>query len=171
METLRQRRNARHVGHEGRPPRRQILRRIRKALQSANQGAHGTGAERGGGEKERPRDARGAGDAAQVGGPRSRGLLALGNHERLGVRGLRRDLQGAGRRFRQGLLRIADLPAGQEPRRGGAPQGCFLPPSRQFGLDRPHGRRTGRETAAARRRHVGLHDAGPRHGFPPLRGQ
>lgn len=75
-----------------------------------------------------------------------------------------------GRRFRQGLLRIADLPAGQEPRRGGAPQGCFLPPSRQFGLDRPHGRRAGRETAAARRRDFGLHDAGSGHGLPPLRG-
>ena len=59
---------------------------------------------------------------------------------------------------------------GQEPRRGGAPQGCFLPPSRQFGLDRPHGRRAGRETAAARRRDFGLHDAGSGYGLPPLRG-
>ena len=53
----------------------------------------------------------------------------------------------------------------------GLRKGVFYRRRRQFGVDRPHGRRTGRETAAARRRHVGLHDAGPRHGLPPLRGQ
>ena len=80
----------------------------------------GAGTAGGRGQEKRPDHAPGAGDAAQVGGPGPRGVLALGDDERLGLRGLRRDLQGVGRRFRQGLLRVADLPAGQVARRGGA---------------------------------------------------
>ncbi len=77
-------------------------------------------------KKKCPHHAGGTGDAAPLGGQGSRGLLALGDHERLGLRRFRRHLQGAGRRFRQGLLRIANLPAGQEPRGGGVAEGVFF---------------------------------------------
>ena len=95
----------------------------------------------------------------------------MGDDERLGVRRFRRYLQGAGRRFRQGLLRVADLPAGQGHRAEGVGHGDFLPPRGRFGLDRSYGRRPGSEIVAARRRNVGLHDAGSGDGLPPFRGE
>ena len=171
LEALRRGRDARFVGHEGRPPRGQVLRGVRQTLQGADPRARCRGPERGGGQEECPRHARGPGDAAPLGGPRSRGAGAVGDHERLGVRGLRRHLCGHGRGVRQGVLRVADLPARQEHRGGGTGERGLLPPSGQLGVDRPYGRRARREAAAARRRHLGLHDAGPRHGIPPLRGQ
>ncbi len=50
------------------------------------------GPKRGGGQEKRSRDARSAGDAAQMGGQGSRGLRTVGDDERLGVRRFRRDL-------------------------------------------------------------------------------
>ena len=163
--------NARLERHEGRPSGRKILRGIRPPLQGGGPRARRTGPERGRGEAQCSHHARGAGDAAPLGGERAGNLCPVGDHERLGVRRLRQNLRRAGHRLRQDLLRIADLPAGQGAGGRGTPQRGLLPPSRQLGVDRPHRRRAGRKAAAARRRHLGLHDAGPRHGLPPFRGQ
>lgn len=53
----------------------------------------------------------------------------------------------------------------------GLARGYLLPQGGRFCLDRPHGRRTRPEVIAARRRHIGLYDAGSRHGVPPVRGE
>ena len=63
------------------------------------------------------------------------------------------------------------LGARQGYRAAGSRQGHILPQGGQLGVDRPHGRRAGSETAPARRRYVGLHNAGSGYGIPPFQGQ
>ena len=100
MAEVRPGRDARLVGQEGRSPRRRLLRRFRQGLQGRGERAHGRRHERGGGQARGADHARGAADAPPVGSQGPGGVLALGNDERLGLRGLRQDLRGDGRRLR-----------------------------------------------------------------------
>ena len=107
-------------GDEGRSPRGQVLRGVRQTLQGADQELVAQGQPEDEAKKNAPIMLQ-AQEMLRKWEARDPEVYSLwGDDERLGLRGLRRDLQGVGRRFRQGLLRVADLPAGQVARRGGA---------------------------------------------------
>ena len=126
----------------------------------------------GGGQEKRSDHARGAGDGCASGRPSDPEVYSLWETMNGWVyEGFDVTYKALGVDFDKVYYESQTYLLGKSARRGGTRQGCLLPPSRQFGLDRPHGRRARREAAAARRRHIGLHDAGSRHGLPPVRGE